>query len=170
VSDAIDPAARLDQLERTLDRARPAMDDAEQERIAAAALDDLFDIGLAVNTGRLPRSELQPVLDRTRDRLSLLDRGFFGVVVDGPAPLLNDIVFPDAWREVCTTRSGLQFAIDLYWDGRVPETLREDLEQFDHLLEQVGTRDAPLPPDEVPPGIQHSHWWWWVPYEDRPAR
>ncbi len=159
----------LDQLEQVLDRAQPGTEEAEQERIAAAALDVLYDIGLALNTGRLPRSKVQPVLDRTRGRLPLLERGIFGVVVDGSAPLLNDIVFPDAWREVCTTRSGLQFAIDLYWDGRVPEQLGEDLKQFDYLLEQVAKRDAPLPPEHVPLGVPRYHWWWWVPYEDRPA-
>jgi hypothetical protein len=170
MSDAIDPQATLDQLEHALNRATPGMAEGEQERLAAAALDALFDIGLALSTGRLQRSDIQPVLDRTREKLSLLDRGIFGVVVDGPSPLLNDIVFPDAWREVCTIRSSLQFAIDLYSDGRVPEHLREDLEQFDHLLEQVGKRDAPLPPKEVPPGVPRSHWWWWAPYEDRPAQ
>jgi hypothetical protein len=145
------------------------MDEAEQERIAADALSTLFVIGLALSSGRLRRSELQPVLDRTRGKVLLLERGIFRIVADGASPLLNEIVFPDAWREVCTTRSSLQFAIDLYWDGQVPEQLREDLEQFDYLLEQVGGRDAPLPPEDVPEDVPRQHWWWWVPYEDRPA-
>lgn len=146
------------------------MPDGEQEKVVAAAVGPLFDIGMALGSGRLTRDEVQPVLDRTRAKVELLDAGFVGVIDDGPSALLSEIVFPDAYREVARTRSGLQFAIELYWDGRTPPALAPELERFDYLLEQSADANAPLAPDDVPAEIPRAHWWWRVPYEDRPGR
>lgn len=168
MTEPIDAGPKLDQLERALARAQPGMGREEQEEVAAAALDALFGVGLALSTGALSRAELQPVLDRTREKLSLLDAGLSEVVQNDPNPLASEIVFPDVYENRCVTRSSLQFAIDLYWDATPPAELEEGLDRFDYMLEQAAEHGASLAPEDVPAGVPREHWWWRAPYDGRP--
>ena len=168
MSEPIDTGPQLDELERTLARARPGMDREEQEELAAAALDALFGVGLALSAGALSRAQLQPVLLRTRAQLSLLVAGLSEVVQNDPNPLASEIVFPDVYAIRCVTRSSLQFAIDLYWDATAPAELDEGLDRFDYMLEQAAKHGASLAAEDIPAAVPREHWWWRAPYDVRP--
>jgi hypothetical protein len=146
-----------DSLEQILGRARAGMADDEQAALAAEALDALFLVGLALSAGTLTRERLQPVLDRTRGAFARLGDGLYEVVQHDPNALANEIVFPDDYENRCVTRSGVQFAIELY--GPLPE-LAEGLERFDFMLRQAADGGASLAPDDVPAAVPPEHWWW----------
>jgi hypothetical protein len=168
VPGSTDTKLKLAALEASVSAARPALEVSEQEQIVARALDARFEIGLALGAGDTDHAAVQATVDRTADQFALLEQGLTRYIVDAPSPLLAEIVFPDAWREACTARSAVQFAIDLYYGGNPPPDGAADLEYFDELLEHVARRDAPTMPDEAPTGLPKHHWWWRAPYVDRP--
>jgi hypothetical protein len=147
----------LDRLERTLGRVREGMDDEEREALAAEAVDALFPIGLALHAGTLSRERLQPALDRTREAFALLGDGLYDVVEHDPNALANEIVFPEDYKTRSVTRSGVQFALDLY--GPMPE-LAAPLERFDFMLRQAAEGGASLAPEDIPAAVPPEHWWW----------
>jgi hypothetical protein len=158
-----DPAPWLDRLERALGRVRPDMDGEEQEAVAAEAVDALFGVGLALSAGTLSRWEVQPVLDRTREQLAQLGDGLYRVVQNDPNPLGSEIVFPDVYENRCVTRSGVQFARELYGEAVESPELEEGLERFDFMLEQAAEHGASLAPEDIPAAVPREHWWWRAP-------
>jgi hypothetical protein len=165
----MDPGAELEALERALSRARPGMDRHEQEEVAGAALGALFGAGLALGNGALSRADLERVIDRTREKLSLVEAGLDELVQTEPNALANEIVYPDVYEDRALTRSALQYAIDLYWDGATPPALAEGLDRFDYMLEQAAEHGAALAPEDIPAAVPREHWWWRAPYQARPA-
>jgi hypothetical protein len=153
-----DPGPQLDRLERTLGRAHEGMDDDAQAALAAEAVDALFLIGLALSAGTLSRERLQPVLDRTRERFGWLGDGLYEIVEHDPNALANEIVFPDDYENRCVTRSGVQFAIELY--GATSPELTAGLERFDYMLRQAADGGASLAPEDIPAAVPPEHWWW----------
>ncbi len=163
-----DPGVWLDRLERALGRARPGMDDDEQEAVAAEAIDALFGVGLALSAGTLSLPLVQPLIDRTREQVRLLREGFELVVEHDPNPLASEIVFPDVYENRCVTRSGVQWAIELYGDAVDSPELQKGLERFDHMLAQAAEGGAALAPEDIPAAVPRSHWWWRAPFDGRP--
>jgi hypothetical protein len=158
----------LERLERALDRARPGMRRDEQAAVAAEVLDALFVLGLQLSAGELSREDVQPVLDRAREKLALLGAGLSEIVENDPNPLASEIVFPDIYENRCVTRSGLQFAIDLCWDGTPPPELDDGLDRFDYMLEQAAEHGAALSAEDIPDAVPREHWWWRAPNDGRP--
>jgi len=163
-----DPGVWLDRLERALSRARPDMDDDEQEAVAAEAVDALFGVGLALSAGTLSRPLVQPLLDRTREQVERLGEGLELVVQHDPNPLGSEIVFPDVYENRCVTRSGLQWTVELYGDAISSPELQEGLERFDYMLEQAAEGGASLAPEDIPAAVPPAHWWWRAPFDGRP--
>lgn len=163
-----DPGVWLDRLERALGRARRDMDDEEQEAVAAEAVDALFGVGLALSAGTLSLPLVQPLVDRTREPMAQLREGLELVVENDPNPLGSEIVFPDVYENRCVTRSGLQWAIELYGDAITSPELQEGLERFDYMLEQAAEGGASLAPEDIPAAVPRAHWWWRAPFDGRP--
>ena len=163
-----DPGVWLDRLERALGRARPGMDDDEQEAVAAEAVDALFGVGLALSAGTLSLPLVQPLLDRTREQVEQLEDGLELVVENDPNPLGSEIVFPDVYENRCVTRSGVQWAIELYGDTVDSPELQTGLERFDYMLEQAAEGGASLAPEDIPAAVPRAHWWWRAPFDGRP--
>jgi hypothetical protein len=166
--DSADIKPKLDALETALSDAQPGLDANEQEQIIARALCPLFEIGLERCASDVDGAAVEAAVERTRDKFALLEEGLTRYLVDAASPLLAEIVFPDAWREACTARSAVQFAIDLYLSGSPPPDSAADLEYLDDLLDHVARRDAPTTPDQAPARVPISHWWWRAPYVNRP--
>jgi hypothetical protein len=163
-----DPGVWLDRLERALGRARQGMDGEEQEAVAAEAVDALFGVGLALSAGRLSLPLVQPLLDRTREQVEQLEDGLERVVQNDPNPLGSEIVFPDVYENRCVTRSGVQWAVELYGDAITSPELQEGLERFDYMLEQAAEGGASLAPEDIPAAVPRAHWWWRAPFDGRP--
>jgi hypothetical protein len=161
-----DPGPQLDRLEQTLGRARRGMHDEEQESLAAEAVDALFGIGLALSAGRLSRERLRPLLDRTAEQFAWLGEGLYRVVQNDPNPLAAEIVFPDVYENRCVTRSGVQFAIELYGGVASPPELGEALDRFDYMLQQAAEHGASLAPEDIPAAVPREHWWWRAPFDE----
>jgi hypothetical protein len=163
-----DPGVWLDRLERALGRARRDMDDEEQEAVAEEAVDALFGVGLALSAGTLSLPLVQPLVDRTREPMAQLREGLELVVENDPNPLGSEIVFPDVYENRCVTRSGLQWAIELYGDAITSPELQAGLERFDYMLEQAAEGGASLAPEDIPAAVPRAHWWWRAPFDGRP--
>lgn len=163
-----DPGVWLDRLERALGRARRDMDDEEQEAVAEEAVDALFGVGLALSAGTLSLPLVQPLVDRTREPMAQLREGLELVVENDPNPLGSEIVFPDVYENRCVTRSGLQWAIELYGDAITSPELQAGLKRFDYMLEQAAEGGASLAPEDIPAAVPRAHWWWRAPFDGRP--
>jgi hypothetical protein len=78
--------------------------------------------------------------------------------------------YNDPWEAVCWMRSAFQAFLEMY-QFTLGTDLQEkyidlsfedfDPEDIDDVIEAYILNVTPVPEDEIPVGMPHSHWWWW---------
>ena len=71
------------------------------------------------------------------------------------------------WKAICEKRSGVEFFFELYRDTPFAGFLENfELGELDPALRRQAVFEGYVPPEEIPPSIPESHWWWRPTQED----
>lgn len=72
------------------------------------------------------------------------------------------------WEQLCVTRSGIQFFVDLFRETALADDVAAiNASDIDELIRKRGNDEGYLPDEKIPPEIPLSHWWWWYPKPPR---
>jgi hypothetical protein len=135
---------------------------------AHAFVDRLYDVGRLLHQHpELRESDAwRDFRDETAPRL-YANGGGLSRYADGiDARLHETFQIGDEWQNIARRRSALAFLTELYRGTEVVDEWNLEPEDLEEILRFRCQSEGFIAPEDIPPGIPRSHWWWWCPNPD----